>query len=108
MHDERGTGRVLNLVDPLPVGDDRSADDQATQREHDTGAAVLALGESVDRPDYSFQRLVNLGHTPALGHAKIVHHRGLVEHSFLAPLRCRMPSIAAKRMLGRPYFSCAG
>jgi hypothetical protein len=27
VHDERGTGGVLNVIEPLPVGDDRSADD---------------------------------------------------------------------------------
>jgi hypothetical protein len=27
VHDERGTGGVLNVMKPLPVGDDRSADD---------------------------------------------------------------------------------
>ena len=66
-------------------GDDRSAEDQATQREHDARAAVLALGESVDRPDHGFQRLVNRRYIPAVGHAGIVHHRGLAEHGFLPP-----------------------
>jgi hypothetical protein len=86
VHDERSTGGVLNVIEPLPVRDDRSTDDQATQREHDTRSAVLALGESVDRPDHGFQRWVHLRHNPALGHAVIVHHRGLVEHNFLARL----------------------
>lgn len=90
VHDERGTGGVLNLMKPLPGGNDRPADDQTTQREHHTGAAVLGLvGESVDRPDHGFQRLVNLRHTPALGHATIVHHRGW-NTQLVALLHCRI------------------
>jgi|SRR5947209_20635553 len=89
-------GGVLNFIEPLPVGDDRSANDQATQRQHDTRTAGLALGESIDRPDHGFPRLVNLGYgyTPALDHAGIVHHRGLVKHSFLAHPAAGSPGIA--------------
>ncbi|HZE01371.1 MAG TPA: hypothetical protein VE155_06355, partial [Pseudonocardiaceae bacterium] len=73
MDDERGLGRMLNLIEPLPVGDDCPADDQASQRKYDTGAAVLGFGESVDRPDHGLQRLVNLRHTRSLSHVKIIH-----------------------------------
>ena len=98
VHHERGTGAALNLTEPLPGGDDRPADHQATQREHETRTAGLALGESVDRSDHGFQRLVNLGYgyTPALGHAGIVHHRRLVEHSFLAHPVAGSPGIASQ------------
>ena len=32
---------MLDLVEPLPVRNDRPGDDQATRREHDAGAAVM-------------------------------------------------------------------
>src|SRR5947209_2454060 len=49
-------GAVLNLITPLPGGNDRHADRQATQRERHTGTAVLGLGDSVDHPDHGLQR----------------------------------------------------
>jgi len=85
VNDERGPGGMLNLIEPLPGGDDHPADDQASQRKHDTGAAVLGRGDSVDRPDHGLQRLINLRHTPALGHAKIIYPPRPIKHSFVAP-----------------------
>jgi hypothetical protein len=43
VHRERRAGYMLDLVEPLPVRNDRPGDDQATRREHDAGAAVLSL-----------------------------------------------------------------
>ncbi len=50
VHDEGGAGRVLHLIEPLPVRDDRPADDQATQCEYDTWTVVLELSQSVIAP----------------------------------------------------------
>src|SRR5918994_7723649 len=43
VHRECCTGRMLDLVKPLPIGDDRPTDDQATHREHNRRAAILSL-----------------------------------------------------------------
>ena len=48
VHRERSPGRMLDLVEPLPVRDDRSADDQATQREHNWGTTVPPFRQAVD------------------------------------------------------------
>jgi hypothetical protein len=58
---------MLDLVEPLPIRDDRSADYQATHREHDRGTTVLPFGQAVDLGDHNLQRPVDLG-VAVVGH----------------------------------------
>jgi hypothetical protein len=51
VYDEGGTGRVLHLIEPLPVRDDRPTDDQVTQCEYDTRAVVLEFSQRPQNDD---------------------------------------------------------
>src|SRR5919107_1693292 len=71
VHCERRTGGMLDLVKPLPIGDDRPTDDQATHREHNRRAAILSLHQTVDLADHDFQRPVDL-RVRMVGHPSIL------------------------------------
>src|SRR3954447_15543694 len=62
---------MLDLVKPLPIGDDRPTDDQATHREHNRRAAILSLHQTIDLADHDFQRPVDL-RIPMAGHPSIL------------------------------------
>src|SRR6185312_402187 len=62
---------MLDLVEPLPVRNDRPADDQAAHREHDAGAAVLSLRKTVDLTDHDPQRPIDL-RVPVASHPSIL------------------------------------
>src|SRR4051794_36865070 len=62
---------MLDLVEPLPIGDDRPTDNHATHREHHRRAAILSLYQTVDLADQDFQRPVDL-RVPMVGHPAIL------------------------------------
>src|SRR5690349_24878838 len=62
---------MLDLVEPLPVRNDRPADDQATHREHDARTAVLSLRQTVDLTDHDLQRPIDL-RVPVARHPSIL------------------------------------
>src|SRR5215213_4716167 len=70
MHREPRTGRVLYLVEPLPVRNDRSADRRATQRERDRRTVGLWLRQAVDLADHDLQHPIDL-RASATGHPLI-------------------------------------
>ena len=53
------------------VRNDRPADDQATDGEHDAGAAVLSLRKTIDLADHHLQRPVDL-RVPVACHSSIL------------------------------------
>jgi hypothetical protein len=77
VHRERSPGRMLDLVEPLPIRDDRSADDQATHREHHRGTTVLPFGQAVDLANHNLQCPVDLG-VAIVGHSPILLSRQAV------------------------------
>src|ERR1700750_691731 len=85
-----------DLVEPLPVRNDRPGDDQATHREHDAGAAVLSLRKTVDLADHDLQRPVDLRvpvarHPPILLGPSTGHRPRTPKDDLRAPIK-RYPS----------------
>jgi hypothetical protein len=63
VHGQCSPGRMLDLVEPLPIENSGCVDDQATHGEHDSGTAVLSLRRGVDPGTPFSSRSVGQGAT---------------------------------------------